>query len=354
MENLRDKVLLCALASTIFMGVQFTGTAFVGMLMMLSLILLAVIFEQQWLFVLFLAAACVLTYFFPWLTLFLPIWTYDISYKRWWLLSCTLGIGLFLLPVSGAGVSIALFVCCLLTFVLGERTRLKEAYFTKNRQLADRSESVAILSKKHSQDLEMQKENEVVLARLSERNRISKDIHDGVGHILSSSLLQLGAIVTVNKDPNLKEALTTLRETLDDGMNSIRSSVHGLYGDSFSLRQEVQKVCDQFVFCELKLDYNLNQDPDAKLKMTLLFVLKEALNNVAKHSNATLVYVNFQESPANVKMLIQDNGTANQSTDPGIGLANMEERVQANRGIFYIRREAGYRIFVSLPKEESQ
>ena len=58
-------------------------------------------------------------------------------------------------------------------------------------------------------------------ATLKERNRIAREIHDHVGHMLSRSILQLGAILAINKDEKLDIPLRGLKDSLDTAMNNI-------------------------------------------------------------------------------------------------------------------------------------
>lgn len=70
------------------------------------------------------------------------------------------------------------------------------------------------------------------LATLNERNRIAREIHDNVGHLLSRSLLQVGALQVVNRDETVRQGLDTMRDTLSGAMDSIRRSVHDLHDES--------------------------------------------------------------------------------------------------------------------------
>ena len=72
-------------------------------------------------------------------------------------------------------------------------------------------------------------DNMVLTATLSERNRIAREIHDNVGHMLTRSILQTGAIKVINKDDRLEKPLAQLQSTLDTAMDSMRKSVHDLH-----------------------------------------------------------------------------------------------------------------------------
>jgi signal transduction histidine kinase len=81
---------------------------------------------------------------------------------------------------------------------------------------------------------------EVRVATLRERNRIARDIHDHVGHLLTRAILQLGAIQTVSRGGPLHEPLSGLKQTLDDSMTEIRRSLHDLHDASVDLAVELE------------------------------------------------------------------------------------------------------------------
>ena len=91
---------------------------------------------------------------------------------------------------------------------------------------------------------------EIQVATLNERNRIAREIHDSVGHLLSRSILQLGALKAVHRqEPELNAQLDTLKSTLSQAMDSIRESVHDLHEESIDLRSQLETLCRGFTFC---------------------------------------------------------------------------------------------------------
>ena len=78
-------------------------------------------------------------------------------------------------------------------------------------------------------------DNEVYMARLKERNRIAREIHDNVGHMITRVIVQLQALKIINKDPGVGEQLESVSQTLDLAMTSMRKSVHELHDESIDL-----------------------------------------------------------------------------------------------------------------------
>ena len=201
------------------------------------------------------------------------------------------------------------------------------------------------------------------LATLNERNRIAREIHDNVGHLLSSALLQSGALLATLRDDTVKVPLETLSGTLTQAMNSIRNSVHDLHDESVDLSAQLEALLKDFRFCEMRFEYQVAHDPDIKLKYALIAICREALANIMKHSDATQGSVVMREHPAFYQFVIRDNGSAKEDqvglgigkeiqAGRGIGLMNMADRVRSFNGHINIDTKDGFGIFIAIPKEE--
>ncbi|NLO99220.1 MAG: two-component sensor histidine kinase [Clostridiaceae bacterium] len=211
---------------------------------------------------------------------------------------------------------------------------------------------MSIQLSKQNRDLLEKQDNELNLATMNERNRIAREIHDNVGHLLSSAILQSGALKTINRDVKLNDNLQALHETLAKAMNSIRNSVHELYDESVDLEAKVSELIKNFTFCEIDFSYNISGNPDKKLKYAFISILKEALTNIINHSDATKAIVAFNEHPALYQLIIRDNGNVKSfNTGDGMGISNMIDRVRSLNGNINIKTTNGFEIFISIPKE---
>lgn len=225
--------------------------------------------------------------------------------------------------------------------------RLQEEY----RKFRDTNrESALQMEKKHSDLIEKQ-DYEVHLATLNERNRISRDIHDNVGHLLSRCLLQMGALLSVNKDAALQESMMGVKNTLSLAMDSIRSSVHNLHEESIDLQSQLEGLVKDFTFCSVILDCDIRGKLEKQIKYCFIVIVREGLSNVMKHSSATQVTIVLREQPAFYQMQISDNGkVSSYNKENGIGLTNIQERVQRFNGFMDITTDNGFKIFISIPK----
>lgn len=214
-----------------------------------------------------------------------------------------------------------------------------------------------LLLSEHNKNLMEKQDYEIYAATLKERNRIAREIHDNVGHLLSRSILVTGAIRTISSEPSLTASIISLEETLHQAMNSIRESVHDMHDDSIDLKDASRQLLSSFTFCPAVLSYDMGNDIPVPVKYCFLSVLKESLSNMIRHSNATQASVTMREHPGLYQLCIEDNGTllnetvSISDTDTGIGLANMRERVRKLNGHFTTQTGPGFRIFITIPKE---
>ena len=89
-----------------------------------------------------------------------------------------------------------------------------------------------------------------------------------------------------------------------------------------------------------------------KIKYCMISIVTEGYQNAIKHSNGTQVEITVREHPGLYQLLFSDNGSNAKLKENGIGLHNMEERVRELSGTISFSVESGFRIFVSIPKED--
>lgn len=235
-------------------------------------------------------------------------------------------------------------------------------------QIQDDSEEHALLLSEKNKALLEKQDYEIYAATLRERNRIAREIHDNVGHVLSRSILMTAACKTINKNDALDPLLGNLEESLNGAMSSIRSSVHDLHDDAVDLEDAIKGLVKDFTFCPVNLTYDMSRQIPREVKYSLISITKEGLSNVMRHSNADSVNILLREHPALYQLCIEDNGTPGngipdiqteadinkeKNTSGGMGLSNIRDRAKALGGTVQITQENGFRIFVTIPKSVS-
>jgi signal transduction histidine kinase len=178
-------------------------------------------------------------------------------------------------------------------------------------------------------------------AVLEERARIARDIHDAVGHSLTSLIVQMQALrYMMANDPeqagrSLDEMLTVARQGLQD----IRTSVHSLAEDRSSSGLISFKALLSRMEATASIRYTFRADVtddelDSEMNGILFRVLQEALTNVIRHSGATEVDVGLRREAGRIVMRIRDNGTlaSGQQVGEGFGLKVMRARLEERGG----------------------
>lgn len=284
---------------------------------------------------------------------FIPLMCYDLfSYKIKWLwLILIFSILIYSFKISASSIFLIL-AYTFISYILNYRTKSFEHIKKNYYYISDSANELSIKFKNKNRELLEKQDYEVNLATLRERNRIARDIHDNVGHLLSRCILQIGALLAINKDENINLNLGLIKDTLSEAMDSVRSSVHDLHEDAVDLQVEIQQLVDNFEFCSIKLDYDLESNPTKKIKYSFISITKEALSNIIKHSNATEVSIFLREHPSLYQLVIYDNGSnIKYNSENGIGIKNIKDRIASINGSLNISTDNGFRIFISVPKK---
>lgn len=315
---------------------------------------LAGIFQKAWVTVLYTIFWAVLTWFFPVFGFFWPLAVFAILERRLWPLLALAVLSLLLAAQGYTPAELALILILAATGAL---------FWYLDAQLARRSaERLAALDEARelkrrlflkNAELAAARDDSAKVATLAERGRIAREIHDNVGHMLARSMMQTGAVMTLNRDEAVGEGLEQLKDTLTLAMNSVRQSVHDLRDESFDLYETVKASLADFSAYNTNFNYDMGDAPQ-DVKACFAAVVREGLANIAKHSDATRIQISLQEHPRFYQLGLADNGTtASGDTGQGygMGLENMRQRAEALGGRFSVRRENGFAIHLTIPKK---
>ncbi|HHO56106.1 MAG TPA: hypothetical protein ENK21_06925 [Trueperaceae bacterium] len=196
------------------------------------------------------------------------------------------------------------------------------------------------------------------LAVSEERRRIAREIHDGVAQTLAFSALQLDLVnKLIEKDSEKAiSKITDIKSTLRELIKELRRSIFALRPvdlDSHGLAETVRRYCrDYGEQNDVKVDVNIERLPklSKKLEITVFRIFQEAMHNVAKHARANNINISLiYSSNGNVELNIIDDGQGfdlasvsdRVTTAGGLGLKNMQERVEKLGGSFSIKSQKG-------------
>lgn len=285
------------------------------------------------------------------LCFYLPLWFLE-NYQekqKYTLILC-------LLPLLHIHQSLHLFtiilstMACYLKHSFDQFESMSLNYYHQRDSLAEN----ALLLEEKNKSLIREKEYEIQIATLNERNRIARDIHDNIGHILSSSLLQTGALQTLNKQEELKLPIKNLQDTLRQGMENARKSVHDLYDTSIDFKLEIEKQLKDYDHLPIHFSYTIQNIPNSRTISQLLSILSEGLHNIEKHATPSCIHLILKEQKNFYQFILSNDGVHHAIQPSGIGLKNMKVRVyEMNGNINITCTKTEFKIFITIPKEKN-
>lgn len=223
----------------------------------------------------------------------------------------------------------------------------------------DLREKVLTLQDTNAQLLQAQ-DYELRAAALAERTRIAREIHDGVGHLLTRLLLQVKALQVVHREePGVVADLATLDSGLDEALDSMRSSVHALSDDGEELATSLNLLGSRCGIESVSVDCSTDVEPPAAVARCVVAVVREALTNAARHGGARSARVAVTDYPAFWQVTVDNDGIVPAEGEPavdgrggsGLGLRSMTERVEALGGRVRITPRPRFTVFATIPKD---
>lgn len=214
----------------------------------------------------------------------------------------------------------------------------------------------------HEQALKLMQENqrteiikEKIKAKIEERGKLSLELHDGIANEIVALKLSIA-----DERVFAKVDLESIVTKVDKLYHEVRNLSHDLDPDNIAdieFSQLVHNLCDSVeksgiqVYRNIFISKKVDEMQESKL-LHLYRILQEAINNTIKHAQATLLEIEILETDKELFLQIKDNGNGFSKTllKPGIGLKNMQKRVQILNGIFTINNnENGTIIVITIP-----
>ncbi|MEX1188606.1 MAG: ATP-binding protein [Bacteroidia bacterium] len=187
-----------------------------------------------------------------------------------------------------------------------------------------------------------------------ERNRLAKELHDDIGSSISSiNIFSSLAVENFDKNPKksielilkIKKQALLISENLSDLIWAIYSK-NDTYGNMIL---KMKNFCYE-ILSEKNIKPEFTFEPhlqfyqtDMEIKKNLLQFFKEAINNIAKYSNASIVEISISEKEGNIEFIINDNGIGFQQNvnSEGNGLSSLRTRAKSMGGHVEINSSTG-------------
>ncbi|MEO5804083.1 MAG: PAS domain S-box protein [Verrucomicrobiota bacterium] len=182
----------------------------------------------------------------------------------------------------------------------------------------------------------------ILQAQEQERQRVARELHDGVNQLLSSSAYRLNSLEQQisKRDVSLAEKVVEAKDLVEKAMTEVRLISRNLRPselDDLGLNAALRSLCLDFqersgLQVKTTCD-DFGRTLSANVEMTIYRIAQEALNNVEKHAHAKNVHLSLKrESDASIRLKIRDDGLGfdplivRKGAKSGWGLDNMRER----------------------------
>lgn len=195
------------------------------------------------------------------------------------------------------------------------------------------------------------------IAQLDERNRISRDIHDDLGHqlIRLKMMMEAGLRILPTQMSKGMEMLTSVRDQLTESMELLRSTVRKLKPDddsmqSFTLNRLIEGLTKEN---GITIEFDIQGMPYV-LYPSLAFILyrnaQEAITNAIRHGGATSVQIHLIYETKQITMSVSNNGQLpTAQTVKGLGMTGMEERIKLIGGQLHVTIDSPFTVTTVLP-----
>lgn len=186
---------------------------------------------------------------------------------------------------------------------------------------------------------------------LALRLQISSDLHDEVGSILTAVGMQ--AELLQLKNNNKQTELAQIAETSRKAVSNMRDVIWSIDTRNDSVKDLIDRMHEYLssLFDASGTNYNFSKNvanPDQTIdlitRQNTYLIFKEAVNNIAKHANATNVNIDLNITANHIRLEITNNGQAKPIEKRGMGLNNMEMRAQKMKAILIIDVENSYKL----------
>lgn len=184
----------------------------------------------------------------------------------------------------------------------------------------------------------------VMEAEEGERQRIAKDLHDGVGQMMSAAKMNLSAFESEWKiaDPEQKNSLDKIISLVDESCREVRSVSHNMMpnvllkkGLASAIGEFLEKIESRILKVHLHTE-GLQDRIDSNVEIVLYRVIQECVNNVIKHAGATHLDISIIRDQDGISATIEDNGkgfdVSDETKHEGMGLKNIRTRVEFLKG----------------------
>ena len=194
------------------------------------------------------------------------------------------------------------------------------------------------------------------LARMAERERIARDLHDLLGHTLTLITLkaELAQKLYQANSPQTLGELTAIEQISREALEGVREAVTGYRESGLALElSRARLMCETagLLLTEDIAELGKKQELDATSENILAVAIREAVTNSVKHSNATQIEIALLADDSRYQLNVSDNGSNDARPRFGNGLNAMQERVASLGGsldVLFLKTKTELRLSIPM------
>lgn len=197
-----------------------------------------------------------------------------------------------------------------------------------------------------------------------ERSRLGRELHDGIGSMLLAMNRQLELYKSKHRSQEEDQDLERIITMLNSTSKELRNTVHNLIPETLvlqGLEEAINNFCQQInreKKLEIQLYINGNwSEVNHDISLNIFRIVQELVQNIIKHSSATIAAINIVLLDGHVKVIVEDNGKGinKQTKSKGTGLKNINWRVASLEGIMSVESatDKGTIVHISIPYQHS-
>ena len=199
----------------------------------------------------------------------------------------------------------------------------------------------------------------ILEAEEKERTRIAKDLHDGVGQMMSAARMNLSSYYNAAKidDGEESASLANIIQLVDDSCKEVRAVSHSMMPSALlnkGLPDAVDELTSKISSKELQVSFyseGFTERLNTTTETILYRVIQECINNSIKHAGATTLDISLINDNDGISVTIEDNGkgfSIEQQKEEGMGLSNIRSRIQFLKGTVDIDSSPGNGTLVAI------
>lgn len=228
---------------------------------------------------------------------------------------------------------------------------------SQNREALNAGQRNALLNRmleNANQEVKLQAEQ----VALEERNRLSHEIHDQLGHSLTGGLMQMEAARSVlNNNPQqaaqlLNQAIEINREGIEEIRRTLKKSAPSQAHMSWEEVKDLLRQFEQRYQIQTELHFTGDLGKITPIQWHVLVQnLQESLTNTVKYAEASKVTVALNVFNQFINFSVKNNGRSGSNIHKSLGLSGMEQRTVAQNGHIVINGETGFEVITIIPIE---